>query len=294
MARNLDLATLRSFVAVAETGGVTKAAQRLHLTQSGVSMQLKRLEESLNVTLLSREGRGVALTPDGEELLGQARRLIALNDEIWTRMTAAPFAGELTLGMPHDIVHPAAPTILKRFNDDHPNVRVSLISPPSSELLEMFDAGEVDVILTTEFGCGPGGETLAHTPLVWVGAPGGRAWRRRPVPLAFDRRCIFRGVTFEALEEAGVPWDWRIETANNAAEAASIAADLAVCTMMRGTLPAPLAEIDHKGALPPLPVTRINLYVGSGPTDEMAAALAAYARRAMAETRGQTQLGAVA
>ena len=87
MARNLDLTALRSFVTVAESGGVTRAAQQLHLTQSAVSMQLKRLEESLNQPLLDRSGRGVSLTNQGEQLLSYGRRMLALNDEVMARMT---------------------------------------------------------------------------------------------------------------------------------------------------------------------------------------------------------------
>lgn len=83
MPRNLDLTALRSFVTVADSGGVTRAALQLNLTQSAVSMQLKRLEESVGQPLLDRSGRGVALTPQGEQLAGFARRMLALNDEAW-------------------------------------------------------------------------------------------------------------------------------------------------------------------------------------------------------------------
>ena len=76
--RNLDITTLRSFVAVAEAGGVTRAAGFLHLTQSAVSMQLKRLEELLGLALFDRSGRTIALTASGEQLLAYARRMVAL------------------------------------------------------------------------------------------------------------------------------------------------------------------------------------------------------------------------
>ena len=95
MPRNLDITALRSFTAVADEGKVTAAAARLNLTQSAVSMQLKRLEESLNQPLFDRSGRGIALTAEGELLLGYARRMIALNDEIWTRMTDEQFEERL-------------------------------------------------------------------------------------------------------------------------------------------------------------------------------------------------------
>ena len=104
MPRNLDLTALRSFVAVADAGGVTRAAGLLNLTQSAVSMQIKRLEEALGLTLLDRSRRGVALTAEGEQLLRYARRMVALNDEAVARMTANEYEGEITLGVPHDVV----------------------------------------------------------------------------------------------------------------------------------------------------------------------------------------------
>ena len=104
MPRNLDLTALRSFVTVAECGGVTRAAGQRNLTQSAVSMQLKRLEEALDQPLLDRTGRGVTLTAQGEQLLSYGRRMMALNDEVWARMTHQAFEGEIVLGVPHDVV----------------------------------------------------------------------------------------------------------------------------------------------------------------------------------------------
>ena len=91
------MTALRAFATVAEAGGVTRAAGLLHLTQSAVSMQLKRLEEALGRQLLERAGRGVVLTADGEKLLGYARRILALNDEVWSRFTDAAFEGEVAV-----------------------------------------------------------------------------------------------------------------------------------------------------------------------------------------------------
>lgn len=278
MARNLDIATLRSFVAVAETGGVTRAAHRLHLTQSGVSMQLKRLEESLGVALLARDGRGVALTRQGEDLLADAQRLIALNDQIWARMTQPEISGQLVLGMPYDIVGHLAPGIIKRFVANHPEVKVNLISPPTLELLKRFEDGDCDVIVTTEFETGRGAEVLARRPLVWVGARGGRAWRRRPIPLAFDQRCAFRRISFAALEEAGLSYEWNVDVGQNDALVASIEADLAVATAMSGSTPAVLEEVPHQDALPTLPEVSVNMYVAPGPDAGLAHRLAEYVR----------------
>lgn len=206
MPRNLDLTALRSFVAVADTGGVTRAAGFMNLTQSAVSMQLKRLEESLGLELMDRSGRTIALTASGEQLLGYARRMLALNDEVYARLTHQDFEGEVVLGVPHDIVYPAIPQVLQRFHADYPRVKVQLVSSFTRTLKEQFARGECDMILTTEDTLDAGGETLTTLPLVWIGAPGGVTWKQRPLRLAFEHRCIFRSGVQAALDRAGIPW----------------------------------------------------------------------------------------
>lgn len=258
--RNLDTTALRSFVAVADTGGVTKAAGLLNLTQSAVSMQLKRLEESLNTTLLDRSARSIALTPQGEQLLSYARRMLILNDEIYGKLTAREFEGEITLGVPHDIIYPVIPVVLRRFAAAYPRVRVQLVSSFTRKLLEEFNRGAVDVILTTEDGVGIGGETLADIPLVWVGAPGGQAWKQRPLRLAYEQKCVFRQYVQRRLDEVGLPWDMAVETDSTRTIEATVSADLAVHTMLEGTEPRHFEQVSHDGALPELRRMNVNLY----------------------------------
>ncbi|MFQ5566780.1 MAG: LysR family transcriptional regulator [Paracoccaceae bacterium] len=260
MPRHLDLTALRSFVAVAETGGVTKAAHQLHLTQSAVSMQLKRLEESLDQPLLDRSGRGVALTSQGEQLLSYGRRMLALNDEVMGRMTGDAFEGEIRLGVPADIVYPNIPHILQRFDREYPRVRVNLVSSYTRKLKAMIESGDLDLILTTEDECGPQGETISRQRLVWVGAPGGTAFRARPLRLAFERACLFRPWVQRALDEHGIPWEMAVDTGATRTVEASVSADLAVHAMLECAISPHLEPIAHGGALPDLPSTRINMY----------------------------------
>jgi DNA-binding transcriptional LysR family regulator len=262
--RNLDLGTLRALVAVADAGGVTRAAGFLHLTQSAVSMQLKRLEEVLGVQLLDRSGRSVSFTASGDQLLGYARRMVALNDEAVLRLTAQEYTGTLRLGVPHDIVYPAIPQVLKQFNAVFPAIRILLESSHTSVLKEMFAKGACDVILTTETTLGAGGVTLAERPLHWIGAPGGAAWRQRPLSIAYGRLCTFRPLVVAALDAADIPWLMIMETDNDSAIHATVSADLAVYTAIEGTEPQQMARIDHGGALPDLPVQLINLYTSEG------------------------------
>ncbi len=278
--RNLDTTTLRSFVAVADSGGVTRAAGFLHLTQSAVSMQLKRLEEMLDVALFDRTGRTIALTAEGEQLLVFARRILALNDEAVQRLTDQAFEGEITLGVPHDIVYPAIPRVLKQFNIAYPRVKVQLLSSFTRALKAEFARGACDMILTTELDTGQGGELLCVRPLVWIGAPGGAAWRQRPIKLAFGRMCTFRPKVIERLDASDIPWDMLVETESDRTIEATVSADLAVHTMIEGTEPPHLEQIQHGGDLPDLPEQRINLYGADGPRDEIRQSLAGYLRRA--------------
>jgi DNA-binding transcriptional LysR family regulator len=290
--RNLDMTTLRSFVAVADAGGVTRAAGFLHLTQSAVSMQLKRLEEVLGVDLLDRSGRSIALTASGEQLLGYARRMVALNDEAFNRLTDRVFEGEVVLGVPHDIVYPAIPQVLRLFHAAFPRVKVQLVSSNTRSLKEQFGRGACDLILTTETALDPGAETLCRKPLLWVGAPGGVAWRQRPLRLAFGRRCTFRPNVLEALDRAGISWDVMVETDSDRTIEATVTADLAIHTMIEGTEPPHLERIPHGGALPELPLQQINLYGARSDKGVVHDALADYLRKSFAPSnRRQAKAG---
>ncbi|QDL90726.1 LysR family transcriptional regulator [Paroceanicella profunda] len=280
MARNIDMTALRSFVMVAETGGVTRAAARLHLTQSAVSMQLKRLEEMLGQPLLDRSGRGVALTLQGEQLLSFGKRILELNDEVWSRMTDTAYSGEVRLGVPHDIVYPYIPEVLHRFHHAYPRIRVTLDSSYTRKLKRRYEAGEIDVILTTEDVLDAGGETLDTPQLVWVGAPGGSTWRNRPLRLAFENICIFRAVTQSALDSAGIDWEMAVNSDNTRSVEAAVSADLAIHACIDTTLPPYFERIRHTGALPELPHVRVNMYAASGPDSGPAQALAGMIREA--------------
>ncbi len=260
MARNIDMTALRSFVMVADTGGVTRAASALNLTQSAVSMQLKRLEESLGQALLDRSGRGIALTGAGEQLLGYGRKLLSSNDELFRQMTHDAYQGTLRLGVPHDIVYPAIPRVLKLFRAEHPRMRLQLLSSATSRLKEMYRSSECDVILTTERECDPEGEVLAERPLVWHGAPDGSAWQRRPLPIASEPVCMFRRPMQMALDAVGIPWEMAVDSDSTSTVTATASADFAVLPMLDGTASPPLERVPHGGTLPDMGTFKINMY----------------------------------
>ncbi len=298
MPRNLDLTALRSFVAVADAGGVTRAAGIMNLTQSAVSMQLKRLEDSMGLGLLDRTARTIGLTPAGEQLLGYARRMLVINDEIYDRLTAQEFKGELRLGMPHDIIYPAIPRILKQFAADFPCVRVRLISAATRPLKEIFARGEADFILTTEDSVDADGETLTELPLAWIGAVDGSAWRKRPLQIAYCSKCIFQAGVMRRLDAAEVPWVRAVESDTDNAVEVAVSADLAVRAALASDVGPQTELIQHGGALPDLGLQRINMYMQGGDQTDVNRAMAqmirtAYADRSVRDGRSRAALHAV-
>lgn len=288
--RNLDVTTLRSFVAVADLGGVTKAAGFLHLTQSAVSMQLKRLEELIGVGLLDRSGRGIALTAEGEQLLGYARRMVTLNDEVIRRLTHEEFEGQITLGVPTDIVYPVVPRAMQQFAAAYPRVKVHLVSSYTRDLKPRFDKGEIDIILTTEGETGAGAEGLCTLPLVWIGAPGGATWRRRPLRFASGEKCLFRSHAIRMLDEAGIEWEMAVATTSERTVEATVSADLGIMAMIEGTQAPYFEVIDHGGALPDLGVQHINMYGADASKGEVIGFLANLLRTGFTPMRGRYEL----
>ena len=268
MPRSLDLVALRAFVTVADLGGVTRAAGVLNLTQSAVSMQVKRLEDSLGRPLFLRAARKLALSPEGEQLLSYGRRMLSLNDEVLSRFSTAACCAPIRLGVPHDVVYPAIPAILRRMAQAYPLVQLNLVSSFTTLLKEGFGRGEFDVILTTEDQPDPGAEVLSSRPLLWVGAPGGNAWQRRPLRLGFKDTCIFRTRAQAALDAAGLAWEMATGGESEQAVEATVAADLAVSARLAGSLPDGTEAIAADNQLPPLGEMRLALYRAGHRKDE--------------------------
>lgn len=278
MPRYLDLAALRSFVTVAEVGGVTRAAGTLNLTQSAVSMQVKRLEEALGLQLFLRAARKLALSPEGEQLLSHGRRMLALNDGALSRFSTSAARGPIRLGVPHDVVYPALPGILRRMAQAYPMVQVNLDSSFTLPMKESFARGEFDVMLTTETAPGPEAEVLSTRQLVWVGAPGGNALQRRPLRLGFKDTCIFRPLAQAALDAAGIPWDLATGGESEQAVEATVAADLAISARMAGSILPGTEAVEAENQLPRLGEMKLALYRANRQEDEALARLVAELR----------------
>src|ERR1051325_10315043 len=200
----IDVDQLRTFIAIAETGSFTKAAEVVNKTQSAVSMQMKRLEERLERPIFSRDGRASKLTEDGQRLLDYARRIVKLNVETLAAFSDAELSGRVRVGVPDDYADRYLPEIMARFSRGYPAVELSVICEPSVDLLERIDANEIDLAIITNCESKRASETFRRERLLWVGSNRHSVHTEEPLPLALGRpTCAWRRVACERLEAIG-------------------------------------------------------------------------------------------
>ena len=123
---SLDIRMLRSFVSVVQTGSITVTARQLGRTQPAITLQLQRLEELINTTLLRHEGRRQLLTDDGDLVLSYAKSILRLHDEMLQRLASPDVEGTVVLGTPDLYAAFVLPAILSRFRKAFPKVQVEL------------------------------------------------------------------------------------------------------------------------------------------------------------------------
>jgi DNA-binding transcriptional LysR family regulator len=253
---NLEIDLLRTFAAIAETGSFTRAARTVFRTPSAVSMQIRRLEELVGRPVFVRDGRSVRLTPEGEALLGYARRILRLSDEAVGLFRAPEIEGVVRIGTPDDFGTRFLPNILSRFARTHPAVDVEVSLDMSHALIERLDAGALDLTLVTT-GLGPEalerGEIVYTEPIVWAGLEGGCAYERRPLPLALSTPgCAWRATAAASLGRAGVAYRIAYSSAHCSGQCAAIYADLAIAPFPESLIEPPLVRLGERHGLPPL------------------------------------------
>ncbi|KQW26963.1 LysR family transcriptional regulator [Rhizobium sp. Root274] len=284
----LDNDVLRTFVAIAETGGFTSAADRVFRTPSAVSMQIKKLEEQLNVTLFLRDARSVTLTESGEVLLPYARRMLALSNEAVGRFRMPEMKGVVRLGAPDDIGERFMPTILRRFAELYPLIMVDLTVDTSGALRRRLAEQRLDLTLVNT---SPGtvlheGEVIHQEQLVWAGAKCGTAHLRDPLPVSiWEDGCCWRADALSRLEKDRRPYRIAYLSAHTMAQRAAVIADLAVAPLPRSYLTDDMTALGSKHGLPELGSFEVRLLTARE-TGETIQAVADSVRYAFSEMIG--------
>lgn len=280
---DLDLDSLRCFVAVAECGGFTAAGKRLHLSQSAVSLKIQRLESTLDRRLFSRTSRSLELTAEGEVLLSYAGRLLALNQEAVERIAEPALEGVLRVGVVEHFGQPFLPGLIAQFKEARPNVRLTVEMGMSQDLVNALAEGGFDFVIATA-GKTPSPDLKAELvtqerilltePLVWV--QGVSAPQTDPVSLVLIAPpCSYRRVALEALEKAGRPWHIVYSSSSLASIQSAVQAGLGIAICGRSSVRPGMNIVGPKEGLPKLPKTSLAIYSRQSAANPLAQHLSA-------------------
>src|SRR5271163_4730978 len=271
----LDTDQLRSFLAIVDCGSFTRAAERVHKTQSAVSMHVRRLEEQLGCALFVKHGRGARLTADGERLIEFARRIVQVEAGALAALSRKGLRGAVRLGMPDDYAESFLAEILSRFNRRHPFVEVSVVCESSLELAAQVSAGALELALVTDHAGFHGFELLREEPLVWAAAERFRVEDGAPVPLALGSgTCVWRRAAEDALAASPRATRGLFFSKNFTAIGSIVRAGLAATILPASMVGPGLRVLGRNEGLPELPLTRMGLIHAPGRPTEEAAALA--------------------
>jgi DNA-binding transcriptional LysR family regulator len=201
----LDIDSMRALTVIAESGGITRAAKRLNLSQSAVSHKMKRLEHKLNRSLFARAEGRLVLSADGEKLLDYARRMVRLHDEACASFHQSDLAGELRLGITEDISAPGMAQILSSFSTSFPNVALSSRVAHTPELVRWLNAGDIDMALIEVFESElqPGDHPLGQQQVTWLLADDFVLEADRPIPfVTYHKDCFYKAWAEKALAQS--------------------------------------------------------------------------------------------
>jgi DNA-binding transcriptional LysR family regulator len=271
----IDSELLRTFVAIADHGGFTRAGQILNRTQSAVSMQMKRLEEDvLQRPLFRREGRQLIITAEGELLLGYARRILTLQSEVINSFREPNMVGVVKVGTPDDYVMRYLPAVLARFAQTYPMVQVEMHCEPSFQLLQRKD---LDLTIVTREPGKEIGQLLKQEEVVWAQAAGFDLHELPTLPLAmFNSDCFCRAWACNALDAMGRDYRVAYTSPSLSAIMAVVGAGLAITAQLRSLIPAGMRIIGEQEQLPPMPSASIVLLRNDSNRNTVTECLAEY------------------
>jgi len=262
---SFDNGLLTTFVAVHRANGFTRAGAQLHLTQSAVSHQIRRLEELVGRPLFHRTTRRLSLTADGEDLLRHAERVLQAQEALAQHFRCSPIEGTVRFGVPESFMSDGLPQLLNQFSRSCPKVRLEVSVGLTLDLATMVRERELDVAIVVSVSGTTEGVLLRRLPLVWAAAEGFERAGGASLPLAYSPSpCVCHQVSVEALDAAGITWHGAFSSHSLQDLRAAALSGLAVATFTRDNLRPGMTVLDERDGLPPLPMLDFTLAYGEG------------------------------
>ena len=248
---DVDPYLLRAFLTVAEIGTVNGAAGTLHRTQAAVSMQIRKLEGLVGVTLFERSTKGLELTAEGQVLIPFAREIITLNDEIGRRLGGKVIEGRIRFGVVEDFAATRLIDILRAFRDQNPKVDIDILVEPNRRLASMFDADEVDLVVC-DSACLDRKPVLVWTEhLLWCVRSDVVLDPALPLPvIMFDESCPWRIRVVAGLSHRDIRWKTVCVASTLVAMATAVRVGIGIGPMIAATIPEGCRALDRSSDLP--------------------------------------------
>ncbi|MCQ6256729.1 LysR substrate-binding domain-containing protein [Pseudomonas sp. Q11] len=265
-AGDVEIDLLRAFIAVAETGSFTAAADVISRSQSAVSQKIIRLEEVLGLRVFERTSRALTLTPDGERLLVGARKMMVHFDNFVREIKEPAAVNLLRLGISENLVPTQLPKLLSRFSKLYPDVQLELTTGLSNDLLSDYEAGQLDVVIAKRkiSNNAQRGRIIWREPLVWIAAKDYEIEAARPVRLVMMRPpCAYRAIMIEAMASVRREWSSACLASNLIGVQAAVAAGLGITALGTSFLQEGMRIVEPSEKLPTLPTTEVAV-IGEG------------------------------
>lgn len=275
---NIPTELLRTFVKTAELGSFTRAAESIGRTQSAVSLQIRRLEELLDVAVFVRGTHRARLTDEGAILAGYAKRILDLNDEAVSSLRRPKIAGSVRLGAPHEYTASLLPVVLGQFAQSHPGVMLEVTCDLSKNLRTRLEDGEFDIILALhDEPSGQGGTKVLTEPLVWISSPEHDGHVQRPLSLVVaPPPCIYRNRMLQTLGRLNHPVRIAYTSSSNTGIIAAVKAGLGVTLLARSTVPPGMRVLEDRDGFPAMGELEVRLHTAQAQPSDAVACLQDY------------------
>jgi len=246
-----ELDLLRALVMVAAGGSFPPAATRLHSTQSTVSQKVRRLEELAGHRLLERGHRDVHPTDAGHTLLGYARRMLDLNEEMAQALAGATVETAVRIGVPEDFVNAQTTRMLAAFSRRHPQVKLEISSGLSRDLAHGFDHGELDLVLVKQRRNTRQAVHCRREPMHWIDSQRSSSLQLDPLPLVtFPPRGLYRDEMIQAVEALGLRWRIAFTSSSLSGIQGAVADGIGISLLPRRAVSREHRVIDGERGLP--------------------------------------------
>lgn len=264
MPLNLDIDQLRAFATVAQTRSFTKTGSMLNRSQSAISLQIKRLENTLNRQLFDRSGRKIRLTNEGERFLPEAERIVDMHDRAVELLSNPSVSGRVRLGCTEEFAATHLANVLGSFQYTHPDVHIEIDVDTSKSLRDGFIEKELDIVLAKVDENERNGDTIWCEDIIWVVTDGPAAndiLRRDPIPLlASPVPCLIRHGMTTKLDQVGKRWQIVGTSEVNVGLQAAVSAGFGITALPKSAIRSSMRPIGSEWGLPPLPRSEVRLF----------------------------------